>query len=271
MRDNLIRFTSMTRIQDITQVLEYWAPLNYQESYDNAGLIIGNPEQEVKGVLIALDSTEDVVEEAINVGANLIIAHHPIVFSGLKKINGSNYVERTVIKAIKNDVAIYACHTNLDAIIDGVNAKISDLLGLENRSILKLFHGEDEVGSGMVGELPKAITEMDFLHLVKKRFSADTLRYTRLLNKPVQKIAVCGGSGSFLLGDAIKAEADVFVTSDFKYHQFFDAENKIVVIDIGHYEAEICSQELIYDYLSKKFTTFALRFSKVNTNPINYL
>lgn len=251
--------------------MEEWAPLKYQEGYDNAGLIVGDPNAEVRGVVIALDSTEEVVEEAIQKGANLIIAHHPIVFGGLKKFNGSNYVERTVIKAIKNDIAIYACHTNLDSVMDGVNAKICELLGLKNKSILSLKKGETEVGAGMVGELPDSLDEMEFLQFVKDKFKAGSLRYTALLNKKVKKVAVCGGSGSFLLSDAIAAGADVFITSDFKYHQFFDAENKIVIADIGHFEAEICTQELIYDYLSKKFTTFGAHFSKVNTNPINYL
>tara|TARA_B100001094_G_scaffold166113_1_gene160784 strand:+ start:1091 stop:1876 length:786 start_codon:yes stop_codon:yes gene_type:complete len=261
----------MTTIKKVTDAMEHWAPLRFQEGYDNAGLIVGDPNMEVKGVLITLDSTEDVVEEAIQKGLNLIIAHHPIVFSGLKKINGSNYVEKTVIKAIKNDIAIYACHTNLDSVMDGVNSKICDLLGLENRSILSLKKGEEKVGAGMIGELSNSLSEIEFLKTVKKQFKAGSLRYTNLLNKPVKRVAVCGGSGSFLLTDAIKAGADVFVTSDFKYHQFFDADNKIVIADIGHFEGEICTQELIYDYLQKKFTTFKAHFSKVNTNPINYL
>ncbi len=261
----------MATIKNVTDVMEEWAPLRFQEGYDNAGLIVGDPNVEVKGVLITLDSTEDVVEEAITKGANLIIAHHPIVFGGLKKFNGSNYVERTVIKAIKNDIAIYACHTNLDSVMDGVNSKICDLLGLENRSILSLKKGEGSVGAGMIGELKNPMGEMEFLHFIQKQFKAGVVRYTNLLDNPVKKVAVCGGSGSFLLSEAIQAGADVFVTSDFKYHQFFDAENKIVIADIGHFEAEICTQELIYDYLTKKFTTFEAHFSKVNTNPINYL
>ena len=261
----------MTLIKDITDAMEQWAPLNYQESYDNAGLIVGNPQLKVTGVLITLDSTEDVVDEAIKKGANLIIAHHPIVFSGLKRLNGSNYIERTIIKAIKNDIAIYACHTNLDAVMTGVNSKICDLLDLENRTILNPRNFEDEVGSGMVGYLKTEMNELDFLKLIKKQFKAGCVRYTKLLDKKVKKIAVCGGSGSFLLSNAIGADADVFLTSDFKYHQFFDAEEKLVIADIGHFEAEICTQQLIYDYLKNKFTTFATHFSAVNTNPINYL
>ncbi|MBK21204.1 MAG: Nif3-like dinuclear metal center hexameric protein [Flavobacteriales bacterium] len=261
----------MTTIKNVTEIMEQWAPLKFQEGYDNAGLIVGDPKTEVKGVVIALDSTEEVVQEAIDLGANLIISHHPIVFQGLKKINGSNYVERTVIKAIKNNIAIYACHTNLDAVMTGVNAKICDLLNVKNRSILCLKPGEGEVGAGMIGELSEPVDEMGFLKNVKKIFNTGAVKYTKLLNKQVKKVAVCGGSGSFLLNDAIQAKADVFITSDFKYHQFFDADGQIVVADIGHFESEICTQELIYDYLSEKFTTFVPCFSKVNTNPINYL
>jgi len=261
----------MTTIQKVMDSLEEWAPLSYQEGYDNAGLVVGDPKTEIKGVVISLDSTEEVVEEAIHLGANLIIAHHPIVFKGLKKLNGSNYVERTVIKAIKNNIAIYACHTNLDAVMTGVNSKICDLLNVQNRSILSLKKGEYEVGSGMIGELSEPMDEMVFLKKVKKMFNTGAIKYTGLLNKPIKKVAVCGGSGSFLLNNAIHAGADVFITSDFKYHQFFDADKQLVIADIGHFESEICTQELIYDYLSEKFTTFVACFSKVNTNPINYL
>tara|TARA_B100001778_G_scaffold297727_1_gene271381 strand:+ start:1681 stop:2466 length:786 start_codon:yes stop_codon:yes gene_type:complete len=261
----------MTTIQKVMDSLEEWAPLSYQEGYDNAGLVVGDPKTEIKGVVIALDSTEEVVEEAIHLGANLIIAHHPIVFKGLKKFNGSNYVERTVIKAIKNNIAIYACHTNLDAVMTGVNSKICDLLNVKNRSILSLKQGEDEAGAGMIGDLTEPMDEMEFLEEVKKTFNTGAIKYTKLLNKKVKKVAVCGGSGSFLLNDAIQKKADVFITSDFKYHQFFDADGQLVIADIGHFESEICTQELIYDYLSEKFTTFVACFSKVNTNPINYL
>ena len=261
----------MTTIQKVMDSLEEWAPLSYQEGYDNAGLVVGDPKTEIKGVVITLDSTEEVVEEAIHLGANLIIAHHPIVFKGLKKFNGSNYVERTVIKAIKNNIAIYACHTNLDAVMTGVNSKICDLLNVKNRSILSLKQGEDEAGAGMIGDLTEPMDEMEFLEEVKKTFNTGAIKYTKLLNKKVKKVAVCGGSGSFLLNDAIQKKADVFITSDVKYHQFFDADGQLVIADIGHFESEICTQELIYDHLSEKFTTFVACFSKVNTNPINYL
>ncbi|MBN8695577.1 MAG: Nif3-like dinuclear metal center hexameric protein [Bacteroidetes bacterium] len=363
------------KLRQITDHIESIAPLAYQESYDNAGLICGHPDMEITGALICLDSTEDVIDEAISLGCNLVIAHHPIVFSGLKKFNGKNYVERVIMKAIKNDIAIYAAHTNLDSVSNGVNAKISEKLGLSNCRILSpiknnlkklitfcpsdkaadvrlaLFeagagnignysecsfnsdgigtfkagndtnpyvgeqgvqHQEKEtkieviypaflegrllkalftahpyeevaydlialsnthqqVGAGMVGELEVECSEMEFLTKVKEKMKAGVVRYTHLTGKKVKTVAVCGGSGSFLLKDAIQNGADVFVTADFKYHQFFDAENRIVIADIGHFESEQYTSELFYEILKKKFNTFALHLSKINTNPINYL
>lgn len=363
------------KLKEITDHLESVAPLSYQESYDNAGLICGEPGMEITAALICLDSTEAVLDEAIAIGCNLIIAHHPIVFSGLKKFNGKTYVERVIMKAIRSNIAIYAAHTNLDNIHTGVNAKIAEKLGLKNckvllptRSKIKrliTFCPEDhaekvrnaifaagagaignydecsfnsngvgtfragentnpyvgkpgeqhhekevkietiipshlqekiltamrkahpyeevaydlipldnfnqEVGAGMIGELEIEMEEMNFLSHVKTVMAAKNLRFTALKNKKVKKIALCGGSGSFLLPDAIRAGADVFVSADFKYHQFFDSDNQIVIADIGHYESEQFTSELFYDILRKKFSTFALHLSKINTNPINYL
>ena len=363
------------KLKEITDCLESFAPLAYQESYDNAGLICGNSEMEITSAIICLDSTEAVLDEAIDKGCNLVIAHHPIVFSGLKKFNGKNYVERVIIKAIKNNIAIYAAHTNLDNVHNGVNSKIAEKIGLVNCSVLvpqknllkkliafcpkdkaeqvrfALFeagagnignydecsfnsdgigtfragddttpyvgeqgklHEEDEVkietiypaaieskvlnalisahpyeevaydlipltnsytriGAGIIGELSSEMLEKDFLGHLKNVMKADGIRYTELRNKKVKKVAICGGSGSFLLADAIKSGADVFVSADFKYHQFFDAEDRIVIADIGHYESEQFTIELFYDILKKKFNTFALHLSKINTNPIKYL
>ncbi len=251
--------------------LEETAPLVYQESYDNAGLIVGDENTEVHAAVVSLDCTEAVVEEAISKGANLIISHHPIVFGGLKKFNGSNYVERTVIKAIQNKVAIYAIHTNLDNVIAGVNKKIGDQLSLKKLKILSEKKGLKDVGSGMIGMLENPLDELDFFQEIKAVFEAPCLKYTALLNKKVRKVAFCGGSGSFLLSEAIRQEADVFMSSDFKYHQYFDAENQIVIVDLGHYEAEKCTKDLICEIVTKKFPTFMLHFSEVNTNPVNYL
>ena len=362
-------------LKEITSYIESFAPLAYQEDYDNAGLIVGNPDQEIKGILITLDVVEEVVDEAIEKGLNLILAHHPIVFSGLKKITGKNYIERVVIKAIKNDIAIYASHTNLDSVWGGVNSRIADKLNLQNQRILspvtnelmKLVyfvpvdyaektksavfdagagqigdydlvsfniegkgsfragenanpfvgdkgkvHIEDEirvevilpkylknrvvdaliknhpyeevaydlypldnrfyrVGLGVIGELDTEAEEMQFLNTLKETFSANGIRYTNLLNKPIKKVAVCGGSGSFLLKTAMAQNADVFVTGDFKYHQFFDAENRILIADIGHFESEQVTKELFYELLTKKFPKFAIRLTETNSNPINYL
>lgn len=363
------------KIKEITDHLESFAPLAYQESYDNAGLITGDKNDEATGALICLDSTEEVIDEAIRKGCNLVIAHHPIVFSGLKKITGKNYVERVIIKAIRSNIAIYAAHTNLDNVHRGVNAKIAEKLGLKNTKILapksKLlrrlivfcplesandvrqamfdagagvigeydecsfntegtgtFRGSgntdpyigkpgvreevreikietiypapleskvikalikahpyeevaydiipldnkfDRIGSGMVGELEEAQDERAFLEKVKKALNTGCIRYTNLLGKKVKRVAVCGGAGSFLLGDAISAGADVFITADYKYHQFFDAENKVVIADVGHYESEQYTKELFYEVINKKFSTFAVHLSETNTNPINYL
>ncbi len=364
----------MLTIRELTTYLETVAPLAYQESYDNAGLIVGNPAAHVTGVLVSLDTTEAIVDEAIARGCNLIVAHHPIVFRGLKKLNGANYVERTVIKAIKNDVAIYAIHTNLDNVAGGVSFKIAEKLGLQNVRILspkaqlltKLavfvpadnlpavlmaiweagagridnydhcsFRvggtgtflpldganpvvgsvGEDEtvqeqrlevllpthleraviaamtvaheyevpaydlyplnnanqtVGSGAVGELPEPMSGQAWLSYLKERMNLNVVRYTALPNRPVKRVAVCGGSGSFLLPDAIRAGSDAFVTADFKYHEFFDAEERLTICDIGHYESEVCTKQLIGGFLVDKFRNFAVILSETDTNPVRY-
>ena len=363
------------KIKDVTNYLESVAPLSFQESYDNAGLITGNAQVEVKGVLVTLDCTEPVVQEAIEQGCNLIIAHHPIVFKGLKRLTGSNYVERTIIKAIKNDIAIYAIHTNLDNVLQGVNRKICEKIGLKNLKILApkkdtlsklvtfiprdytetvltalheagagqignykncsfsvdgqgtfkptehatphigeaekqeyvnetrievifpsfltkgiiealrkshpyeevayyinlLSNENQEVGSGMIGDVDGHVEPLAFLQGLKSSMDLTIVRHTSLLNRPVKRVAVCGGSGSFLLSDAIKAGADLFITADFKYHEFFDADGWITIADIGHYESEVFTKELIQEVLMKKFSTFAIIFSRTVTNPISYL
>ena len=364
----------MPQIRQLTAYLEALAPLAYQESYDNAGLIVGDPTTEIRGVLITLDATEAVVDEAIANGCNLIVAHHPIVFKGLKKLNGSTYVERTVIKAIKNDVALYAAHTNLDNVAGGVNFRIAEKLMLQNVRILspktqvlsKLvtfvpvadtqrvlnalyaagagqigaytncsfrvegtgtyqpgegstpaigevgqYHEEaesrlevivpthqqsqlltalrqthpyeevayyltplanqhQEVGAGAVGELVQPLNGTAWLSYLKESMNLNLIRYTPLPDRPIRRVAVCGGAGSFLLTDALRAGADVFVTADYKYHEFFDADGRIGICDIGHYESEVFTKELIFGYLAKKFTTFAVILSETDTNPVRY-
>ena len=362
------------QIAEIISFLESIAPPSLQESYDNAGLLTGNPGWKCTGVIVSLDATEAVVKEAIEKKCNLIIAHHPIIFGGLKKITGRNYVEQTVIASIKNDIAIYAVHTNLDNVIHGVNNRIADQLGLINRKILqpktgllkKLFtfvpfefaekvrtaifnagagsignysecsfnaagegtfkagegtdpfvgeigvrhtgneikievifpswlqnkllnamikaHPYEEVaydiisldnayqgtGSGLVGDLPAALDEVAVLQLLKDKFGVPVIRHTRLLGKMVEKLAVCGGAGSFLTKAAIAAGADFYISSDIKYHEFFDAENRLVLADIGHYESEQFTIDLLAEFLEEKFPTFAVLKTGVKTNPVQY-
>lgn len=362
------------KLSQLTSYLESLAPLAYQEDYDNSGLIVGNADKEVQQALLSLDCTEAIVDEAIAKDCQVIISHHPIVFRGLKKLNGKTYVERVVEKAIKNDIAIYAIHTNLDNVMDGVNAKICETLELNNCRILApkngllkklvtyvpadkaeqvrnaLFHagagnignysecsfnaegtgtfkgdedtnpyvGEpgkrhhenevrietiypatieskllmalflahpyeevaydlydltnqhNQVGSGMIGELEEELSEEEFLFVLKQNMQARVIRHTALRGKNVKRVAVCGGAGGFLLKHAISAGADFFVTADYKYHEFFDAEGRVVIADIGHFESEQFTVQLLYDIIRKKFPTFAIRLTEINTNPVKY-
>ncbi len=258
-------------IKDIVAVLEAVAPPHLQESYDNAGLIVGTPDDLVTGVLCCLDSTEAIVDEAISKGCNLIVAHHPIVFRGLKRFNGANYVERTILKAIRARVAIYAIHTNLDNVhANGVNIRIAAKIGLLNTQILAPKAGTNDIGAGLIGSLLNPMPELLFLQMIKVSMQAACVRHTALRDRPIQRVAICGGSGSFLLPDALRAGADAFVTADFKYHEFFDAENRLVIADIGHYESEQYTIELLFDIIREKFPTFALHCTELNTNPVFY-
>ena len=364
----------MMKIKTVIDCLENFAPVSLQEDYDNAGLLTGNSDDECKGVITTLDVTEDVIAEAMKKNCNLIVAHHPIIFRGLKKINGKNYVERTVIAAIKNDIALYAIHTNIDNVINGVNKKIAEKLKLQNVEVLspkeailkKLvtfspqknveeirkalfkagagelgkysecsfntdglgtfkamadanpFVGEigkqhqenetrievifpgylqnkivqslkkahpyeevaydiyslsnqlSEIGSGLIGHLPTPVSEPDLLATLKTAFGLKVIKHTRLLRKGITKIAVCGGAGSFLLSKAIAAGASVYITSDIKYHEFFDADNSILLADIGHYESEQFTIDLLAEILQQKFPNFAVLKTEIKTNPVNY-
>lgn len=362
------------KLSEIVKHLEKIANPQLQENYDNSGLIIGDNSTEINAAILCLDATEEVIEEAIAKNANLVIAHHPIVFKGLKSITGKNYVERTILKAIKNDIAIYAIHTNLDNVMSGVNSMILNKLGISEKKILspkagillklqtfvpeenaekvrnalfeagagnignyseasfntsgtgtfkgnelsnpavgsknnresvsevkieviipfylqskilyalkeahpyeevaydliKLENHDQYTGSGMIGLLPQPISTLEFLELVKTKFNCKVIRHTALVKKEIQKVAVCGGSGSFLLNEAKKQKADIFITADFKYHEFFDAENEIIIADIGHYESEQFTMQLLLEKMNKNFPNFAIFLTEVNTNPVEY-
>jgi len=362
------------KIKELTTYLESIAPLAYQESYDNSGLLVGSPEDDINKALISLDCTEEIVQEAIDKGCDIIISHHPIVFSGLKKFNGNNYVERVVIKAIKHSIALYAIHTNLDNVYGGVSSKIAEKLNLQAHAILApkqrllkklsvyvprtsvelvrdaLFQagagaignydecsyntagygtfrpkqganptvgtiGEQErveetkievvfphdreravmlamygahpyeevaydivgidnalqqVGSGAIGNLPQAMDEREFLGYLKEKLNLQVIRHTKLLNKKINRVAVCGGAGGFLLSQAKRSGADIFITADYRYHEFFDAEQEIIIADIGHFESEQFTQDLLMDIIRKKFVNFAVLLAEIDTNPINY-
>lgn len=262
-----------TTVKEVLDYLNELAPFHLQESYDNAGLIIGNPMQVVSGIVTCLDSTEAVVDEAVKKGANLVIAHHPIIFSGLKRLTGANYIEKTVIKALKSDVAIIAIHTNLDNVLEnGVNEKIAKKLGLNSIEILRSKEeesGTKNIGSGVIGHI-RSMSSVAFLHHLKSSMELQVIKHTHLVKENIEKVAICGGSGSFLLAEAKKKGADIFITADFKYHEFFDANDDIIIADIGHYESEKYTNELLFEIISRKFSTFACFETEIITNPVNY-
>ena len=261
-------------VLEVYEYLDSIAPFELQESYDNAGLLVGDVEAVVTGVLICLDSTEVIIDEAIQKGCNLVIAHHPIIFSGLKQLIGENYIQRTIIKAIKNDIAIIAIHTNLDNVLtNGVNEMIASKLKMTNISILAPKNQDitDEVaGAGVVGGLPEKMDTEEFFDFLKKQMQLSVIKHTDICFENIQKIAICGGSGGFLLEHAKAAGAQVFVTSDYKYHEFFDADGDIIIADIGHYESENHIKLIIKEFLNKKLPSFTILLSTENINPVNY-
>jgi|SRR5688572_15110380 len=260
-------------IGEVAQYLESIAPLSLQEKYDNSGLLIGDATEIVAGAIVCLDCTEDVIDEAIRKNFNLVISHHPPIFYGLKKLTGANLTERLVKKAIRHDIALYAIHTNLDNVLsNGVNEKIAKQLGLEVTGILKplITSTPGEYGAGLVGTFGKPLSEVELLQLLQERMKCTVVRHTRLLGVPVEKVAICGGSGSFLLDKAIESGVQALVTADYKYHGFFDADGKLLVCDIGHYESEQYTINLVQELISRKFTTFAAHCTEIDTNPVHY-
>ncbi|MBK9270810.1 MAG: Nif3-like dinuclear metal center hexameric protein [Saprospiraceae bacterium] len=259
-------------IKDLCEFLESIAPLHLQESYDNCGLLTGSREAMVTGVLCSLDCTEEVLLEAEKMQCNVVVCHHPVIFKGIKSLTGEDYVQRTIILAIQKGIAIYAIHTNLDNVLkSGVNQKIAQKIGLTDLRILKpSFENTGDIGAGVLGNFRTPVLLFDLLKHLKLQFQTGVIRYTRDLGKPIEKVAVCGGSGSFLTKEAIRQSAEVLISADFKYHDFFDADQKIVLIDIGHYESEQYTIELLKDRISENFSNFAAHCTKVITNPIKY-
>lgn len=260
--------------QHIIDILHAWAPPSLAEGYDNVGLLAGLPEDANTGTLVALELTAAVLDEAIDKQCNLIVCHHPIWFGKRTRLDGSDWVSRLILRAIREGVALHAIHTNLDNIQTGVNREICQRLDLQNTCILRPKQPETpEIGSGMLGKLSHAERVETFLQRLKAVFGSGCIKYTPFRGSQVQRIAICGGSGSFLLEDALQAGADAFVTGDVTHHKFFDAEDKILYCDIGHWESEQFTSDLIYDYLSLKsenFRNFALYKSAVKTNPVRY-
>ena len=258
------------KISDITDHLETIAPRHYQEEYDNSGLIAGDITKECSGVLVSLDCTEEIVKEASEKKCNLIVSHHPLIFRPIRRIHPANVTGRTLMAAIRSDIAIYAIHTNLDNVITGVNATIADRLGLINREILLPRPDQGSVGSGLIGDLGKAVTERRLLKDLKEEFNIPVIRHSPLTGKPVSRVALCGGSGSFLISNALQGGAGFFISADIKYHAFFEGEHKMVIADIGHYESEQFTIDLLYQVILEKFPNFAVLKSGIVTNPVNY-
>jgi len=258
------------KIRDIIQHLESVAPPDFQENYDNSGLIAGDTDVECTGVLVSLDCTEDLVSEAIKKNCNLIVSHHPLIFHPLRQITPVNGPSRSLIAAIRSDISIYAIHTNLDNIMGGVNAGIADKIGVVNRKILAPKTNNPHVGSGISGDLKTPVSEVQLLKLLKDVFRIPVIKHSPLRSKVVSRVALCGGAGSFLIPNALKIGVDFFISADIRYHDFFAGESNMVIADIGHFESEQFTIDLIHDVILEKFPNFAVLKSGTVTNPVNY-
>ncbi len=262
-------FRFVMKIKEIVCALEKFAPLPLQEDFDNAGLQVGLTEAEATGALLCLDVTEAVIDEAVASGFNLVISHHPLIFKGIKSISDKTYIERCILKAIKNDIVIYSAHTNLDNVPSGVNFKIAEKIGLTEVSFLS--SDSEGNGNGIIGLLENPETETDFLKRIKKTFKVGCVKHNKLSGKLIHRVAVCGGAGAFLIPDAVAANADVFITGEIRYHEYFGLERKILLAEIGHYESEQYTKELLQEFLKKHFFDLNTEQTKINTNPIKYL
>ena len=268
---NFAPFLRNMKAKQVLDALEQYAPLPLQDGFDNAGLQIGlTEEQEVTGALLCLDVTEAVIDEAERMGCNLIVAHHPLLFHGLKSITGKSYVERCVIKAIQKGIGIYAAHTNLDNAEGGVNYRIAEKIGLTSLSFLDAKPGLS-AGAGVVGELPTAEDERDFLMRLKDLFGIQCIRHNRLCGRKIRRVALCGGAGGFLLSQAIAQGADAFLTGEMRYHDYFGHEGDLLIAEMGHYESEQYTVEIFAEVLGQRFPELKIVKTSHNTNPINYL
>lgn len=257
------------KIRDIIAPIEEFAPLSLQESYDNSGLVVGRLDDELQGgVLLAVDVTEEVIEEAIEKGCGLIITHHPIIFHPLKRLNSASVVERCVEMAIRNNIALYACHTNLDSAPNGMSWRVGEMLGLQSMEVLQPT--TENAGFGVVGTLAQPISETEFLKQVQKTFSVKALRHSTLLGRDVRRVAICTGAGASLMAEARRAECDIYLTADLKYNDFYTPDSAFVVVDMGHFESEFCAIAILFDILSKIFINFALHKSAQSKNPVHY-
>ena len=261
------------KIRDIVAVIEEFAPLSLQAEYDNSGLIVGRLDDDVNSVLLAVDVTEEVIAEAEREGCDLIITHHPIIFRPLKRLNSANYVERCVERAIRSGIALYACHTNLDSAPGGMSWQVGAMLGLSSMSVLEPRRDNPDAGFGVVGTLATPESVIAFMTRTKSIFNVGAVRYSDLPSEDfmVRRVAVCTGAGGSLIADALRAEADVYVTADLKYNDFMLGNNRMVLVEIGHFESEFCAIRIINDVLSKKMCNFAVRKSECSRNPIHYL
>ncbi len=260
------------KIIEVVNALEKFAPLPLQEDYDNAGLQVGLTETEVSGALLCLDVTEQVIDEALERGCNLVVSHHPLIFRALKRVSGANEVQRCVMKAIKNDIAIVSMHTNIDNAVGGVNYKMAEKIGLTDVQLLatKPVAGIDG-GSGVVGCLPEAMDAGSFVNMLKDTFGVACVQANALLSRPIRKVALCGGAGAFLLGDAVAAGADAFVTGEMHYHEFFDHDQQIQICVIGHYQSEQYTNEIFQSIIEERCKGVRCCLTRTNTNPIIYL
>ena len=261
------------KIRDIVSVIEEFAPLSLQEGYDNSGLIVGRLDDEVHGVLLAVDVTEEVLDEAEREGCNLVITHHPIVFSPLKRFNSATYVERCVERAIRKGIALYAAHTNLDSTQHGMSWQLGSMIGLDTMSVLEPRKDNPNVGFGVVGTLSRAEGIMAFMNRVKAIFDVGAVRYSDIPSEDmmVRRVAVCTGAGRSNIGDALAAGAELYITADLRYNDFMMGENRMIIADIGHFESEFCAISILDDVLSKKMCNFAVRKSANSRNPIHYM